>query len=77
MKTRPSFKVSRMAVQVVRYPLTRVENEGAEFSLRVERMRLSKDKRSITYNDFLTLEGFTEEAFEYRLGNRLRAGMGS
>ena len=70
MKTRPSFKVSRMAVQVVRYPLTRVENVGAEFSLRVERMRLSKDKRSIIYKDFLTLEGFTEEAFEYRLGKR-------
>lgn len=52
------------------YPLARVENEGAEFSWRVERMRLSKDKGSIVYNDFLTLEGIPAEAFEYRLGNR-------
>lgn len=33
-------------------------------------MRLSKDKRSIVYNDFLTLAGIPAEAFEYRLGNR-------
>ena len=32
-------------------------------------MRLSKDKQSIIYNDFLTLEGIPTEAFEYRLGN--------
>jgi predicted helicase len=52
------------------YPLERVENEEAEFSWRTERMRLSKDKRSIVYNDFLTLEGIPPAAFEYRLGNR-------
>ena len=37
---------------------------------RVEKMRLSKDKRSLRYNDFLTLDGIPAEAFEYRLGNR-------
>jgi predicted helicase len=33
-------------------------------------MKLSKDKRRIVYNDFLTLGGVPAEAFEYRLGNR-------
>jgi predicted helicase len=38
--------------------------------LRVERMKLSKDKRSLIDNDFLTLSGIPPEVFEYRLGNR-------
>src|SRR5712692_4312694 len=29
-----------------------------------------KDKRSLIYNDFLTLSGIPPEVFEYRLGNR-------
>src|SRR5712692_8284973 len=29
-----------------------------------------KDKRSLIYNDFLTLTGIPPEVFEYRLGNR-------
>src|SRR5438876_9824484 len=33
-------------------------------------MKLSKDKRSLVYNDFLTLSGIPPEVFEYRLGNR-------
>ncbi|HVQ37261.1 MAG TPA: type ISP restriction/modification enzyme [Pyrinomonadaceae bacterium] len=33
-------------------------------------MKLSKDKRSLIYNDFLTLGGIPPEVFEYRLGNR-------
>ena len=33
-------------------------------------MKLSKDKRSIVYNDFLTLADIPEEVFSYRLGNR-------
>ena len=32
--------------------------------------KLSKDKRSLIYNDFLTLSGIPPEVFEYRLGNR-------
>ncbi len=36
----------------------------------VEKMRLSKDKTSLAYNDFLTLDGIPPEAFEYRLGTR-------
>jgi predicted helicase len=52
------------------YPLERVETPGAAVSWRVERMRLSKDRRQIVYNEFLTLAGVPAEAFEYRLGNR-------
>ena len=37
---------------------------------RVEKMRLSKDKTQIVYNDFLTLDGIPPEALAYRLGNR-------
>ena len=37
---------------------------------RVEKMRLSKDKTAIAYNDFLTLSGIPPAALEYRLGNR-------
>jgi predicted helicase len=33
-------------------------------------MKLSKDKSSLIYNDFLTLSGIPPEVFEYRLGNR-------
>jgi predicted helicase len=33
-------------------------------------MNLSKDKRSLIYNDFLTLSGIPPEVFEYRSGNR-------
>jgi len=52
------------------YPLTIVETPGQLLNWRVEKMRLSKDKKSIRYNDFLTLEGIPEKAFAYRLGNR-------
>jgi predicted helicase len=52
------------------YGLERVENADAALDWRVERMRLSKDKTAIVYNDFLTLEGIPPAAFEYRLGNR-------
>jgi predicted helicase len=52
------------------YPLERIEKAGAQLDWRVERMKLSKDKRSLIYNDFLTLAGIPPEVFEYRLGNR-------
>ena len=41
-----------------------------QLSYRVEKMKLSKDKRSIIYNEFLTIDGIPPETFEYRLGNR-------
>lgn len=52
------------------YPLEMIEAPGAPLDWRVEKMRLSKDKARIIYNDFLTLAGIPAEAFEYRLGNR-------
>jgi predicted helicase len=52
------------------FPLRRRENPHSPLNWRVEKMRLSKDKSSLTYNDFLTLDGIPPETFEYRLGNR-------
>ncbi len=52
------------------YPLERIEAPGVPLDWRVEKMKLSKDKRSLIYNDFLTLGGIPPEVFEYRLGNR-------
>ncbi len=37
---------------------------------RAEKMRFSKDKTAIAYNDYLTLSGIPPAALEYRLGNR-------
>ena len=50
--------------------LEQVYNTKVKQSLRVEKMRLSKDKTQLRYNDFLTLKGIPIETFEYRLGNR-------
>ena len=36
----------------------------------MEKMKLSKDKTQIVYNDFLTLDRIPAKAFEYQLGNR-------
>ena len=52
------------------YPLRMVEKPGAPLDWRVEKMKLSKDKTHIIYNNFLTLDGIPPEVFEYRLGNR-------
>jgi predicted helicase len=52
------------------FPLRRRENPKAQLNWRVEKMRLSKDKSSLAYNEFLTLDGIPREAFDYRLGNR-------
>ena len=37
---------------------------------RVDKMKLSQDKRALIYNDWLTLNGIPEDAYKYRLGNR-------
>ena len=50
------------------YPLTFVEDATKQLDFRVERMKFSKDKTRLLYNDFLTLEGIPAEAFAYRLG---------
>jgi predicted helicase len=48
----------------------RIENPKVPLSYRIEKMKLSKDRRSIVYNEFLTIDGIPIEVFEYRLGNR-------
>jgi len=52
------------------YPLELRESPDLPLDWRVERMRLTKDRTAIVYNDFLTLQGVPAGAFEYRLGNR-------
>ena len=47
-----------------------VQNLNVQLNWRVEKMKLSKDKTSLIYNDFLTLSGIPPKAFDYRLGNR-------
>ncbi len=52
------------------YPLEQIEDPKAEDAFRVERMKLSKDKSELRFNDFLLLRGIPAAAFDYRLGNR-------
>jgi predicted helicase len=52
------------------YRLKHQENKDLPIDWRVEKMRLTKDKTQLKYNDFLTLSGIPPEVFEYRLGNR-------
>ena len=47
-----------------------IETPGAPLDWRVSQMRFSKDRTSLRYNDFLTLDGIPEAAFAYRLGSR-------
>ena len=56
--------------QMPSHPLTIIETPGKPLNWRVEKMRLSRDKTQIRYNEFLTLEGIPAQAFDYRLGNR-------
>lgn len=44
--------------------------KGSVLNLRVEKMKLTKDKASLIYNADLTLRGIPPEVFEYKLGNR-------
>ena len=46
------------------------ENDDAGMTWRVDKMKLSQDKRALIYNDWLTLNGIPEDAYKYRLGNR-------
>ena len=52
------------------FQLKQVETPDVPLDWRVEKMRFSKDKTQLRYNDFLTLDGIPAEAFNYRLGNR-------
>jgi predicted helicase len=50
------------------YPLQ--QTETGKLNWRVEKMKLSKDKTELRYNDFLTLTGIPPEVYKYKLGNR-------
>jgi predicted helicase len=52
------------------YKLTKTEKAGEKLDYIVKKMKLSKDKASLIYNQFLTLSGIPKDAYEYRLGNR-------
>jgi predicted helicase len=52
------------------WSLRRQEKPDVPLDWCVEKMKLSRDKRAVIYNDFLTLIGIPEKALEYRLGNR-------
>lgn len=47
-----------------------IQNPDVPLNWRVEKMKLSKDKTSLVYNDFLTIDGIPPKASEYRLGTR-------
>ena len=50
--------------------LDSIETPRMQVDVSVEKMKFSKDKTQLKYNDFLTLEGIPAEVFDYRLGNR-------
>ena len=52
------------------YPLKHIENNDAPLDWRVEAMKLTNERRSLFYNDYLTLDGIPPEVFDYQLGNR-------
>ncbi len=58
--------------KVKEYPLTRLENKDVTMNWRVDEkgMRLSPDKSSLRYNEWLTLANIPPRVFDYKLGNR-------
>ena len=47
-----------------------IETPDMQIDWRVERMKLSKDRTQLKYNDFLTIDGIPLEVYDYRLGTR-------
>jgi predicted helicase len=52
------------------YQLEWLENKDALLNWRVKKMKLSRDKTRLIYNDFLSLSNIPLAVFEYRFGNR-------
>ena len=50
--------------------LRKVETPDMQVNWDVEKMKLSKDKTQLKYNDFLTLDGIPAEVYDYKLGTR-------
>jgi predicted helicase len=66
-------KLARLHVEYEKqkqYKLDVIESKVGHLNYRVGKMKLSKDKKTLIYNDFFTLGGIPKEAFEHRLGNR-------
>ena len=51
------------------YKLAKTEKKGEKLDYRVTKIKLSKDKTTLIYNQFLTLSGIPKETYNYRLGN--------
>ena len=47
-----------------------IESPGMPIDWRVEKMKLSKDKTQLKYNDFLTFSDIPAAVYAYRLGTR-------
>ena len=47
-----------------------IQTPDVPLNWRVEKMKLSKDKTSLIYNNFLTISNIPETVFDYRLGTR-------
>jgi predicted helicase len=56
--------------QLEPWPLRWIETPDVPLSYRVEKLKLSKDKTTLTVNKSLALDDIPPEVFEYRLGNR-------
>ena len=52
-----------------KYLLAQIETPDVPLDWRVEKMRLSRDRRQLRINEFLTLDGIPSAAFDYRLSN--------
>ena len=50
--------------------LSQRETPGVQVNWNVEKMKFSKDKTQLIYNDFLTLDGIPAAVYDYRLGTR-------
>ena len=58
------------------YRLRQVETPGTPLDWRVEKMRLSKDKAQLRYNDFLTLDGIPRGCVQLPAGQPVSVGVG-
>ena len=47
-----------------------IQTPDTPLDWKVEKMKLSKDRTQIVYNNFLTLDGIPSKVFDYRLGTR-------
>jgi len=52
------------------YPLKFIDQPNTPLNWRVEKMKLSRDKQQLIYNNSLTIDDIPPETFAYKLGNR-------